>query len=294
MRKDYWTIVISAIFFGLIIPGGQYFSNIGFSLYEISVYSLLFMFIFTLPIIAIKKTFPLRRNNVLFFILYGFIGALLQLTQFGGVIFGTPVAIVALLLYTQPIWTTFFGKIILNEEISKIKLFSVTLAFIGVIFLISPWNINNIGNTKGIISSLLAGVFLSLWVIFARKTGINKDYYINTLSAYSFISLIWLILLFPILKILYNSDYLTRLSFDFPTNYWIYFGVFCLISAFMPNSLFYKAMEKVEASKAGVILLLEPVVASIIAMIIFSQYLTSSSFFGGALILLSNYLAVKE
>ncbi|KYC45915.1 MAG: EamA-like transporter family protein [Candidatus Methanofastidiosum methylothiophilum] len=294
MKKDYWTIVISAIFFGLIIPGGQYFSNLGFSLYEISVYSLFFLFIFTLPIILIRKSFPIRRGNLVFFILYGLIGALLQLTQFGGVIFGTPVAIVALLLYTQPIWTTFFGRLILNEEISKIKIFSVVIAFLGVIFLLSPWNIDNIGNTKGLVSSLLAGIFLSLWVIFARKTGINKDYYINTLSAYSFLSLLWLILLFPLIKILYNSYYLTRLSYNFPISYWIYFGVFCLISAFMPNSLFYKAMEKVEASKAGVILLLEPVVASIVAMIIFSQYLTSSSFFGGGLILLSNYLAIKE
>lgn len=294
MEKDNLTIIISAIFFGLIIPGGQYFSNLGFSLYEISVYSLAFLFLFTLPIIIIKKTSPIRKNNIAFFLVYGLIGALLQLTQFGGVIFGTPVAIVALLLYTQPIWTTFFGKIMLNEIISKMKILSVVIAFIGVIILLSPWNIGIVGSTKGIMSSLFAGIFLSLWVIFARKTGINRDYYINTLSAYSLISLAWLIILFPLIKIFYQSNYLTRLSFDFPTIYWLYFGIFCLISAFLPNSLFYKAMEKVEASKAGVILLLEPVVASIVAMILFRQYLSSSVFLGGGLILVSNYLAIKE
>ena len=294
MQKDYWTIIISAIFFGLIIPGGQYFSNLGFSLYEISVYSLFFLFILTLPIIIVKKTVPLRKDNLAFFVLYGLIGALLQLTQFGGVIFGTPVAIVALLLYTQPIWTTFFGRLILNEKISKMKLIAVTVAFLGVVFLLSPWNISNVGSVNGLVSSLLAGIFLSLWVIFARKTGINKDYYINTVSAYSFISLLWLIILFPLIKVLYHSEYLTRLSYEFPISYWVYFGFFCLISAFLPNSLFYKAIEKVEASKAGVILLLEPVVASIVAMILFSQYLSSSSFVGGGLILLSNYLAIKE
>ncbi|HNR43631.1 MAG TPA: DMT family transporter [Methanofastidiosum sp.] len=294
MKKDYWTIIISAIFFGLIIPGGQFFSNLGFSLYEISAYSLLFLFVFTLPIIVIKKTVPIRRDNLLFFVLYGLIGALLQLTQYGGVIFGTPVAIVALLLYTQPIWTTFFGRILLNEKITKMKLLSVTVAFLGVVFLLSPWNISNVGSTKGLISSLLAGIFLSLWVIFARKTGINKDYYINTLSAYSFVSLIWLILLFPVIKFFYQNEYLTKLSYNFPTSYWVYFGLFCLIAAFLPNSLFYKAIEKVEASKAGIILLLEPVVASIVAMIVFSQYLNSSIFVGGGLILISNYLAIKE
>ena len=294
MKKDYWAIVISAIFFGLIIPGGQFFSSLGFSLYDISVYPLLFLFLFTLPIIVIKKTCPIKRDNILFFLLYGLIGAFLQLTQYGGVIFGTPVAIVAILLYTQPIWTTFFGRLILNEKITNMKLLAVVVAFLGVVFLLSPWNIGNVGSTKGLISSLLGGIFLSLWVIFARKTGINKDYYINTLSAYSFFSLIWLILLFPVIRLFSQNEYLIKLSFNFPISYWAYFGLFCLIAVFLPNSLFYKAIEKVEASKAGIILLLEPVVASIVAMSVFSQYLNSSIVVGGGLILISNYLAIKE
>ena len=119
MKKEYWNIIISAIFCGLIIPGGQFFSNLGFSLYEISAYSLLFLFLITLPILAIEKIVPFSKDTIVFFVVYGFIGALLQLTQFGGVVFGTPVAIVALLLYTQPIWTTLFGSFFLNEEISK-------------------------------------------------------------------------------------------------------------------------------------------------------------------------------
>jgi len=294
MKNDYLIIIISALLFGLIIPGGQYFSNLGFSLYEISVYSLLFLFIITLPIICFKKTIPLRRNNLAFFILYGLIGALLQLTQFGGVIFGTPIAIVALLLYTQPMWTTFFGRLILNEMISKMKILSMAIAFLGLFFLLSPWDIENIGSIKGVVSSLFAGIFLSLWVVFARKTGISKEYYINTVSAYSLISLVWLIFLFPIIKLFYQNDALTRLTYQFPISYWFSFGIFSFIAAFLPNALFYKALEKVEASKAGIILLLEPVVASIIAMAFFNQDLNSYIFLGGGLILLSNYLAIKE
>lgn len=294
MNKDYWTIIISAIIFGLIIPGGQFFSDLGFSLYEISLYSLSFLFILTLPLVAIKKTRPLRKDNLLFFIIYGLIGALLQLTQFGGVMFGSPVAIVALLLYTQPIWTTFFGKIMLNENITKMKFLAVLIAFLGVVVIVSPWNITNIGSIKGLISSLLAGIFLSLWVIFARKTGITKDYYINTLSAYSFLSLLWLILLWPVVRYFFQNDFIIRVSYQFPLTYWLYFVLFSLIAALIPNALFYKGIEKIEASKAGVILLLEPVVASLVAMIFFSQYLNSSIFIGGGLIIISNYLAIKE
>lgn len=294
MNKDYWIIIISAIIFGLIIPGGQFFFNLGFSLYEVSTYSLLFIFILTTPFLIIKRSMPFHKNNFIFYAIYGLIGALLQLTQFGGMIFGTPVAIVAILIYTQPIWTTIFGKIFLNEKITKMKTAAVIIAFVGTFIIISPWKINNIGSIIGIISALLAGIFLSLWIIFARKTAINKEYYINILSAYSLFSLLWLLALFPLLSRLTQNYLIVRLSYDFPSTYWFYFLIFSFIAAFLPNSLFYKGIEKIEASKAGIILLLEPVVASLIGIIAFNQYLSSTIFLGGGLIIFSNYLAIKE
>jgi len=294
MNKDYWIIIISAIIFGLIIPGGQFFFNLGFSLYEVSTYSLLFIFILTIPFLIIKRSMPFHKNNFIFYTIYGLIGALLQLTQFGGMIFGTPVAIVAILIYTQPIWTTIFGKLILNEKITKMKTTAVIIAFVGTFFIISPWKINNIGSIIGIISALLAGIFLSLWIIFARKTAINKEYYINILSAYSLFSLLWLLTLFPLISRLTQNYLVVRLSYDFPSIYWFYFLIFSFIAAFLPNSLFYKGIEKIEASKAGIILLLEPVVASLIGIIAFNQYLSSTIFIGGGLIIISNYLAITE
>ncbi len=294
MEKDYWRIIVSAIIFGLIIPGGQFFFNLGFSLYEVSTYTLLFIFILTLPFLVINKSFPFNKKNFSFFVIYGFIGALLQLTQFGGMIFGTPVSIVAMLIYTQPIWTTIFGKIIFNEKITKMKTIAVIVAFLGTFIIISPWNIVSLGNIMGIMAALLAGIFLSLWVIFARKTGINKDYFMNTLSTYSLFSLIWLIILFPIVTKLTQNYSIVRLSYNFPNIYWIYFILFSFVAAFLPNSLFYKGIEKIEASKAGIILLLEPVVASFIGVIIFKQYFTSTIFLGGGLIIISNYLAIRD
>jgi drug/metabolite transporter (DMT)-like permease len=294
MNKDYWIIIISAIIFGLIIPGGQFFFNLGFSLYEVSTYSLLFIFILTTPFLIIKRTMPFHKNNFVFYVIYGLIGALLQLTQFGGMIFGTPVAIVAILIYTQPIWTTIFGKIFLNEKITKMKTIAVLIAFVGTFIIISPWKINNIGSIIGIISALLAGIFLSLWIIFARKTAINKEYYINILSAYSLFSLLWLLALFPLLSRLTQNYLIVRLSYDIPSIYWFYFLIFSFLAAFLPNSLFYKGIEKIEASKAGIILLLEPVVASLIGIIVFNQFLSSTIFLGGGLIIISNYLAIKE
>lgn len=294
MNKDYWAIIISAIIFGLIIPGGQFFFNLGFSLYEVSTYSLLFIFILTTPFLIIKRSMPFHKNNFVFYIVYGLIGALLQLTQFGGMVFGTSVAIVAILIYTQPIWTTIFGKIILNEKITKMKTVAIIVAFVGTFIIISPWKINNIGSTIGIISALFAGIFLSLWIIFARKTAINKEYYINILSAYSLFSLLWLLALFPLLSRLTQNYLVVRLSYDFPSIYFFYFLVFSFLAAFLPNSLFYKGIEKIEASKAGIILLLEPVVASLIGVIAFNQYLSSTIFLGGGLIIISNYLAIKE
>ena len=67
-----------------------------------------------------------------------------------------------------------------------------------------------------------------------------------------------------------------------------------LIAGVIPYSLFYKGVEKIEASVAGVILLLEPVSATILAAILFGQPITLNILLGGVLILLSNYLVVRK
>lgn len=292
MEKEYWFVIISAILYGTITAGGQFFVNLGLSLFEISLYPLFFMSLFFLPFVLIKRQYLIKKERILFFVIYGLVGALAQLFQFGGIVLGVPVAVVALLLYTQPIWTTFLGKLMLNEKITSRKILAVGFALIGIGILLESWSIESADSIAGIISALLGGFFISLWIILGRKCGIIKQHYITTTAGWAFFSVFWLLLLWPILTLFIHEPTIIRLSTDLSFKYWFYLIVFAFTTSIIPALLFFRGIQKIEAFTTGIILLLEPISAALLAAIFFFQPIDLSMILGGFFILLSNYLVI--
>ncbi len=294
MQKEYWFIVIAAILYGAITAGGKFFANLGLSLYEISLYPMVFMSIFFSTVVLARPKFLIRRDMLSFFIAYGLIGALAILAQFRGIILGVPVAVVALLLYSQPIWTTVFGKIILDERVTKRKILAVIVALAGVFILLRSWNVERIGSPTGIIIASLGGIFLSLWIVWGRKSAINNQHYLTANAGWAIFSVLWLLLLWPVIGFFIHDSIIIRLSTDFPLKYWLYLILFAIMTSIIPSLFFFKGIEKVHAFIAGIILLLEPVIATILASILFAQPIGMNILLGGTMILFSNYLAMKE
>ena len=290
--RNYLLVAIAGILFGTITVSSQLLKNLGLSLYEISIYTTIFAVLLLAPVVLIKREYLFKRKDINFFIIYGLIQAFLQIFQMGGVVLGAPVAIVAFLLYTQPIYTSIFGKFMFSERISRRKLLAILIAIIGLLVLLKPWNIEKVGNTLGIAFGLLGGIFLSLWVTYGRKSGLNKKHPITSTFGMYLFSLTWLFLFAPFL-FLTNNIAIMKFS-AYPLEYWVYFLIISFIMFVLPTYIFYKGVQKVSASTAGVLLLLEPVSASIIASFLFFQAITYNIILGGFLILLSNYLVISE
>ena len=294
MSKEFWFVIVASVLFGAITPGGQFFIDIGLSLFEVSLYRVLFISLTILPVVLIKREYLIKKEMTFFFVVYGMIGALLELTQFAGIVFGVPVAIVVLLLYSQPIWTILFARIMLDEPITKRKIASAVIALSGIVVLLKSWEIKSADSALGIIASILGGIVLSLWVIWGRKSGINKQHYLTTTIGWSGFSAIWLILLWPIVNLFIDKPSIIQLSAELPLQYWPQFLAFGFIAGVVPHLLFYRGIQKIHASIAGIILLLEPVSATVLAAIIFSQPIGLNIISGGGLILLSNYLIISK
>ncbi len=291
MKREYSLIVIAALFYGTVIVGGEFFLQNGLSLFETAFYPVLFMTLSVVPIVILRPQYLIPTDRILFFVVYGLIGALAEFGQFVGLIFDIPVAIVALVLYTQPLWTILLGAILLGEHITTRKLVSAALAFAGVtVILIGSWTSGTSRLLFGFTASVAASVFVSLWVIWGRKSGINKQHFITTTFGWGFFTTLWLIVLWPVLNLLVTEPSVTRLSTNFPLSLWIYLLLFAIVGGIIPSFCFFKGLRVVDASVAGIILLLEPVSAAFLAAILFGQSLSVTTIAGGALILLSNYL----
>ncbi len=273
--------------------GGQYFYNVGFSLYEISCL-IFFLAISLIPLLIFKKEYRFPREQITFFIIFGFIGAGLQIGQFAGIVLGVPVAIVALLLYSQPIWTSVFGRLFLNEAITSRKILAILLALTGILVLVNPFGIQNKFSTAGLGAALGAGVFFSLWVIWGRKSGLKNQHFLTTAFGYSFFTSLWLLLLYPLAAFLWDEPEFVRLDPGVYLQFWWAVAGFTIFAGLMPNFLAFAGLRRVDASTTGVLLLFEPISAAILAFIFFSQPLTSNIWLGGGFILFSNYVLLRK
>lgn len=295
MQREYWYLIIAGILYGIIAPGGQFLLDRGLSLYEVSFYRSLLVFVILLPVVLIRRgRFMPGRDKIPFYALYGLIGGLLELFLFTGIALGVPVALTVLLLYTQPVWTIFIGRLVLGERLSRVKLLSALLGLAGLIILLQSWETGSAGSLYGIVAALAAGVLLSLWVILGKRSAMLDQHYITTTFGWSGFASVWLLLLLPVMGHLIADKGLLRLSLGLSPADWAYLAAFSVLGGALPHLLFYRSLERLTASVAGIILLLEPVSATIIAWAFFSQKIGLYILIGGAFILLSNYLIIRS
>jgi len=293
MEKEYVFIVIAGILSGLWIFGGQIFINLGLSLFQLSFFIQLLVVIMLLPLIFFKKYRPKKGMNWLW-IFYGLISALTILSEYGGLVLGVPVAIAVLLLYTQPLWTILITKLFMNEIITKRKIISVVLVLIGMVILVNPFSSGKIEHLSGVIVSLIGGISLSCWVIIASIVSKRNSHPVTTKFLNGLLTTFFLLLAYPLLVSFIKNPAITSFSFNIHISIWFWLVIFVLFAGIIGELFLFTGIRKVSASDAGIILLLEPVTAAILATIFLHQELTWNIIVGGLLILIANYLVVRK
>ena len=291
MNRYHFFVILTGILSGFIIFGGQVFTNLGLSLFEIAILPYALTLIFLLPFI-LRKKYRFDRKLLYILILYGIISAFLVIAQFGGIVLGVPVAIVVLLLYTQPLWTILIGRIFLKEKLTGTTIFAGIMVFIGIAVLVNPFS-TGFYFKPGILVALSAGIFMSLWVVVGSVLSKKGSHPIATKYAETLFMIIFLLLIYPIVAYFIKDQSLVSFTLNWPAKVWIYIILFNLFTQVIGHLLFFYGLKKVPTSTAGIILLLEPVVASILATIFLGQALTWNIMAGGVLILVANYVVIK-
>jgi drug/metabolite transporter (DMT)-like permease len=291
--KGYFLVAISGILFGVIIFGGKVFSDLGLSLLEVSTLPYVFTLFFLFPLIVQKKYWPHKKNLPLL-VLYGVIGAFATVSQFAGVVFGASVAVVVLLLYSQPLWTTIISYLFLKEKINRHQIIACVLVIVGVIFLVNPAELFTSKSFLGIISALVAGVFLSLWVVggsVASKRNISP---ITIKYFETSVMLTLILLMYPFLLMFSLPPTLVSFSLDHSLFVWGLLILFNLFIVTIGHMIYFTGSKYIPTTSSGIILLLEPITGVLLSVVFLAQPLTLGVVVGGLFILAGNYLVVTK
>ncbi len=188
-----------------------------------------------------------------------------------------PLSTAAILLYTSPMWIMLMSVVFFHEKLNRIKLLALALAFAGCVLVsgISGEGVTLTGLLIGLGSGIGYGLYSILGTVALRK------YSPYTVTAYTFLFAAagsWLICSPKdmISKFSAAPDIASLLLFCCLT---------ALITAVIPFLSYTLGLRTVEASKAGILATIEPMVAAVVGILVFSEPLTLLSGLGILLIL---------
>jgi len=291
--KGYFFVALSGILFGCIIFGGKVFSDLGLSLIEISTLPYVFTLFFLFPLI-IQKKYWANKKNWLLLIIYGLIGGCATVSQFAGLVFGASVAVVVLLLYSQPLWTTIISFLFLKEKINKYQIVACCLVIFGVIFLVNPSQLFESKSLLGVVFALVGGIFLSLWVVGGSVASKRKIHPITIKYFETSFGLLFIVLFFPILLFFSSDPLVVNFSLNHSLFIWVLLIGFNLFVVTIGHMVYFYGSRFIPTTSSGIILLLEPITGVLLSVIFLSQPITLPILIGGFLILVGNVLVIVK
>ena len=188
-----------------------------------------------------------------------------------------PLSTAAILLYTSPIWIMLMSVLFFREKLTGRKLLALALAFAGCV-LVS--GVSGEGMTlPGLLVGLGSGIGYGLYSILGTVALRRYSPYTVTTYTFAFAALgAWLICR--------PAEMLAKFAAA-PNLPGLVFFCFltALVTAVIPFLAYTLGLRTVEASRAGILATVEPLVATLIGVAVFSEPLTLLSGLGMLLIL---------
>jgi drug/metabolite transporter (DMT)-like permease len=272
-------IILAGCFWGSMGIFVRKLGTYGFSSIQIvSIRVTLAAIIFALVLlIKDRKGFKIILRDMPLFLGLGFGSILFFTVCYFTAITMMSLSTAAILLYTSPVWIMLMSVLFFHEKLNGRKMIALALAFAGCVLVsgISGEGMTLTGLLVGLGSGIGYGLYSILGTIALRR------YSPYTVTTYTFIFAAigsWIICR--------PADVLDKFLSAADIGYLV---IFCcltaLITAVIPFLLYTLGLSSVEASRAGIIATVEPMVATMIGIVVFSEPLTLMSGLGIALIL---------
>jgi len=254
-----------------------------------SLQQVFFRVTLALPLIflLIKGKFKLEKKDLPYFIITGLVFSAFLLSALTSIVFGCPIAVSVALIYTQPFFTAILAVISRKEKMTPKKSIVITIGIVGVLLAsgIATEPASNL-NITGMSFALLAGFFYATYLFFKR---IRKPRYSPLQGLFNTFVLAapCTIILGLTLRLFTSNTNFIGFSMLNPFQL-LLLTLFAFFSTTFPYGLLnYVKPNEVSPTTEGTILLLDPFLHNIWAILFFQQYVSLIRYFGVGLVLLS-------
>jgi len=232
----------------------------------------------------IEPQSKIKPRDYILYVLAG-IALALHFAFFYAAIKHTSIANATLLIITVPMFTLLFEKFILKNKLKPILLAGLVI-ILGGTFIITLSDLASGENSLiGKIYAIVAAFFIAIVYLFATKLRITANTIVYTKFLYGSAA----IFLF-ILTIIFNKN----IFYNVYSENFIWLVLLGIIPTILGHSLLYYSIKFISPSIVASVPLGEPVIATFLAWLIFSEKVPLPTFLGGTLIFFGLYLVVKK
>ena len=261
------------LFFAILFWSGNFIVGKAASLYEIPPFSLNFYRWFFAWLILAPFTFKeiLKKKNYILknFKLFLILG-ITSITIFNSIVYYslnfTQVISGVLMISTIPVMIIFISSILKIEKTNPFQIIGVILSLFGVLIIITKAKLDiliNLDFNKGDLTMVIAMFSWATYSALLKK----KQHNLSQLSLLQVIITFGLIFLIPIYIIEMNLGYNIKLNTPFILTL-SYVVLFPGLASFI---CWIKGISLIGANRSGVFLHLMPIIAAIMAMLIFGE-----------------------
>lgn len=184
----------------------------------------------------------------------------------------------AILLYTSPIFVMLMSLAFFGERLTGRKLLALLLAFSGCCLVSGIASATASVSLGGILLGLGSGFGYALYSIFSRVS-LNQGLQSMTITNYTF--------LFAAIGGAFFTDF-GQIAAAFSQHGLLLLGflvLYCIVTTVLPYLLYTTGLSYVENGPASVMASVEPVMATLLGFLVFSEAPTPAAFIGMALVL---------
>lgn len=228
----------------------------------------------------------LERRHMPFFVYYGFILSLFNVTWNYSVA-ATGASIATVLVCLSPVFTLFLARIFLKETLTVIKVLVVAIAFVGA-FLVTGNTFTNFGNipVAGVLWGLMSALCYSGYSLFGRISG-NKGLNPWTALLYTFAAAAVFIFIYNRVGFFLFAAPEKLHFFYLGTDLggWGYLLLLALGPTLLGFGLCNVSLSKLPATNVSLIMITEPIFTMILAFYLLGEWMSSLQIFGSLLII---------
>ncbi|MHA1792873.1 MAG: DMT family transporter [Promethearchaeota archaeon] len=249
--------------------------------------ALLMFLVLTRRLGTLSTLWKINKKKIIFI---GIVGvALAYVVQYTGLAFTTTIN-QSILLQFQVFFVILLDKIFFQKNTTKLTIYGAFIALVGVLLINLKENLQfSFTTIWGDLLTLVACIFYSVATSFSKPLMEDDDS--DPIAFNALLLLISSIFLLPFIFISGGSLNNLMLLSSIGWLGLVYLGVFCTGLTFV---FWFSALRYIESPKVTVFVYLEPIFASLIAIIILSEVLTLFTITGMVLCFTGVYIAQKK